>query len=247
MDIEELKKVGLSPTEAKLYLRLLKNGASDVKTLVESTGLYKTNTYEALERLCKKGIISKIVEEKKRVYHVQKPESFIEFIEKKKRELEEQSKIVKDLAKNIESMKKNANSAETAAVFRGISGVRQIYSEIINEKLDYLVFGSPKESDELIGDYYWQNLHLKQKEHHVKAKAIFHKSLRNWKEKIDSNILDLRFFDEKFESLTETTIYGSKVAFVIWSDIPWVIIIDNSHLADSYRQLFNMLWKIAKK
>ncbi|HLC54500.1 MAG TPA: helix-turn-helix domain-containing protein [Candidatus Nanoarchaeia archaeon] len=247
MNIEVLKKIGLSHTEASLYLRLLKNGASDVKTLVESTGFYKANTYDALERLCEKGLISKIVEGGKRIYQIQKPESFIEFIEKKKHELEEQSKIAKELAKNVENMKKIITNVETASVFRGISGVKQIYSEIINEKLDYFVFGSPKESDELIGDYYWQNLHLKQREHQIKAKAIFHKSLRNWKDKIDPNIISLRFFDEKFEPLTETTIYGSKVAFVIWLDIPVVTIINNSHLAESYGQVFNMLWKIAKK
>ena len=247
MNIEVLKKIGLSHTEASLYLRLLKNGASDVKTLVESTGFYKANTYDALERLCEKGLISKIVEGGKRIYQIQKPESFIEFIEKKKHELEEQSKIAKELAKNVENMKKIITNVETASVFRGISGVKQIYSEIINEKLDYFVFGSPKESDELIGDYYWQNLNLKQREHQIKAKAIFHKSLRNWKDKIDPNIISLRFFDEKFEPLTETTIYGSKVAFVIWLDIPVVTIINNSHLAESYGQVFNMLWKIAKK
>ena len=247
MNIEVLKKIGLSHTEASLYLRLLKNGASDVKTLVESTGFYKANTYDALERLCEKGLISKIVEGGKRIYQIQKPESFIEFIEKKKHELEEQSKIAKELAKNVENMKKIITNVETASVFRGISGVKQIYSEIINEKLDYFVFGSPKESDELIGDYYWQNLHLKKREHQIKAKAIFHKSLRNWKDRIDPNIISLRFFDEKFEPLTETTIYGSKVAFVIWLDIPVVTIINNSHLAESYGQVFNMLWKIAKK
>ena len=53
-------------------------------------------------------------------------------------------------------------------VFRGIAGVKQIYSEIINKQLDYLVFGSPKESEIIIPDYYWQNLHLKQKEKNLK-------------------------------------------------------------------------------
>ena len=88
MNSDELRKLGLSQAEAELYIALLKLGASDVQKLVEETGFYKANTYDALERLCEKGIISKIIEGKKRIYQLQPPESLIEFVQKKKRELE---------------------------------------------------------------------------------------------------------------------------------------------------------------
>lgn len=246
MNIDELKKIGLSQSEAALYLLLFKTGACDVKTLIEQSGFYKANTYDALERLCEKGIVSKIVENGKRIYQIQKPETFLELIKKKKLELEEQENIAKELAKSVENMKKKSASSETAIVFRGLAGIKQIYSEIVDSKLDYLVFGSPKESDTLIGDYYWENLHLKQKEYHVKAKMIFHKSLKTWKTKVPKDIIELKFLDEKFEPLTETTIYGTKVAFVIWTDVPVVTIINNENIANSYRQVFGLLWKIAK-
>jgi len=246
MDIEDLKKLGLSKSEATLYLSLLKLGASDIQPLIEETGFYKANIYQSLERLCEKGIISKIIEKGKRVYQIQKPGSIIEFIKKKKDELNEQEKLAKELVKNIEN-KKSSYVQETAMVFRGISGVKQIYSEIIEKELDYFVFGSPKESEIIIPDYYWQNLHLKQKEKRIKAKMIFHKSLKKWKNQIPKKIADLRFFNEKFEPLTETTIYGTKVAFVVWTDNPVVTIINNEHLAESYKQVFNLLWKTAER
>jgi sugar-specific transcriptional regulator TrmB len=245
MEINDLKKIGLSKAESVLYLSLLKLGASEVQPLIEETGFYKANIYEALERLCEKGIVSKVIEKGKRVYQIQKPDSLIDFIKQKKSELDEQEKIANELIKEVEKKKGNYTQ-ETAMVFRGLAGVRQIYSDIISNKLDYLVFGSPKESEELIGDFYWQNLHLKQKEHKIKAKMIFNKSLRNWKKTSPKEIIDLRFFDEEFEPLTETTIYGTKVAFVVWTDNPVVTIINNSHLADSYRQIFNLLWKMSK-
>jgi len=247
MDSEDLRKIGLSQTEAKLYLALLKIGVSDVQGLIEETGFYKSNTYDALERLCEKGIISKIVEGKKRIYQLQKPEALIEYIEKKKEELGQQEILAKKLAKDVSFAKKQAHISETAMVLKGISGVKQIYSEIIEEKLDYLVFGSPMESETLIGDYYWTNLHLKQKERGIKAKMIFHKSLRNWAKAIPKNLIELRFFDEEFEPLTETTIYGTKVAFTVWAEKPIVTIINNEHVAKSYRQIFNILWKSGKK
>ncbi len=247
MNTEDLMKLGLSKTEAVLYLKLLQIGASDVHALIKETGFYKANVYDALERLCEKGIISKIIERNKRIYQLQNPESLVEFVQKKKSEIEQQEQIAKQLVKNVELVKKHIHSQETAMVFKGLSGVKQIYSEIIKEKLNYLVFGSPKESESLIGDYYWQNLHLKQKSLGIKAKMIFHKSLRHWKKTIPKDIVELRFFDEEFEPLTETTIYGNKVAFVVWTEKPVITIIDNEHLAKSYRQIFSFLWKSSKK
>ncbi len=247
MKLEDLKKIGLSHSEATLYLVLFRLGTSSVKTLIEETGFYKSNAYEALERLCEKGIVSKIIENGKRFYQIQKPETFLELINKKKYDLEKEEEIATKIIKDVENIKKQFNTTETASVFRGIAGVKQIYSEIINSKLDYLVFGSPKESETVIGDYYWQNLHLKQKEFKIKAKMIFHKSLRNWEKIMPKNVVELRFLDEEFEPLTETTVYGKKVAFVVWTDNPVVTIINNEHVANSYRQLFNLLWKNAKK
>ena len=247
MRIDDLEKIGLSKSEATLYLALLKLGSSEVKSLVEESGFYKSNVYDSLERLYEKGIISKVVQKNKRVYQIQKPDSLTDYIIKKKFDLEEQEKIARKLAKNISSMKKQNYFKETAIVLSGLSGVKQIYSEIIENKLDYLGFGSPKIASEIIGDYYWENLHLKQKEFGIRAKMIFHKSLRNWKKLIPNELIELRFFDEKFEPLTETTIYGSKVAFVIWTEKPIVTIINNEYIAKSYRQIFDLLWKQARR
>jgi sugar-specific transcriptional regulator TrmB len=247
MNTQELIKLGLSKSEATLYLTLLKIGRAGAQELADETGFYDANTYQALERLCDKGIISKIIEGRKRIYQVQKPEALVEFIGKKKDDLEAREKLAKELVIKVEKVKKEISSHETAVVYKGIAGVKQVYTEIIKEKLDYFVFGSPAESEDLIGDYYWQNLHLKQREKKIKAKMIFHKSLRHWKELVPKDIINLKFLDEKLEPLTETTIFGTKVAFTVWTEKPVVTIINNKHVADSYMQIFNILWKKSKK
>ncbi|MFH1917297.1 MAG: helix-turn-helix domain-containing protein [Nanoarchaeota archaeon] len=246
MKNQDLIKLGLSPTESTLYLALLRHVTSDVTTLVQETGIYKANAYQALERLCEKGIISKINDGKKRIYQLQPPRSLIEFVEKKSRDIELQKQIAKKLAEEAILSKKQIASFETAAVFRGYHGIKQIYAEIIEKKLNYLVFGSPSASEN-IGNYYWQNIHAKQKEHNIHAKMIFHTSLRNWKKLIPRNIIELRFMTSEFEPLTETTIYGDKVGFVVWTEQPVTTIIHNEHVAASYKQVFSILWQNAKK
>ena len=246
MNSEDLEKIGLSGTESKIYLALLKLGAADVKVLVKETGFYKANTYQALERLIDKGIISRVVDGGRRVFQIQNPQSLIEYIEKKKNEIEVQEKLAKKLSKQVKLSKKHMLVQENAVVMRGFSGVKQIYKEIVDKKLDYVVFGSPVESDD-IGKYYWQNLHTKQHEFKIKARMVFHKSLRYWKKLVKIPEIELRFMNAEFEPLTETTIYGNKVAIVVWTEKPVVTIIENQHVADSYRQVFEFLWKTAKK
>jgi len=217
---------------------------TDETDLIENSEKRIDDLKSMAERI-KKGIISKIIEGKKRIYQLQKPESLIEYIQKKKSELETQENIAKQLAKDVDLAKKHIHSPETAMVYIGIAGVKQIYSEIVEEKLDYLVFGSPKES-EMIGEYYWKNLHAKQKEYGIKAKMIFHKSLKNWKTEMPKKLVELKFLKETFEPLTETTIYGNKVAFVVWTEKPVITIISNEHVANSYRQVFDILWRQAE-
>ena len=170
----------------------------------------------------------------------------VEFIQKKKSEVDEQENIAKQLSKQFQLRRGHVVTPETAVVLRGLPGVKQVYSEIISEKLDYLAFGGSKESETIIGSHYWQNLHAKQKEHKITARMIFHRSLRGWVGLIPKDIVKLRFFDEEFEPLTETTVYGTKVAFVVWTENPIVTIINNGHVANSYRQIFELLWKSSK-
>lgn len=246
MNVSELQSLGLSMAESKLYLILVRLGASDVSTLIRETGFYKANTYAALERLCEKGIISKIVEGKKRIYHLQNPQALLDFVKRKKLDVDFQEELANKIFKEVSKSKQLISSSETATVFRGYAGVRQIYSEIIEKSLDYVVFGSPSASDN-IGQYYWQNLHAKQKEKGIKAKMIFNSSLKEWSKIIPKEIISLQFTDDTLEPLTETTIYGTKVAFVVWSEKPVVTIIDNEHVAKSYLQIFKQLWSLAKK
>ena len=246
MHSKDLMKLGLSKTESVLYLALLKLGASNVQNLIKETGFYKANTYQALERLIDKGIISKVVENNHRIYQIQNPQSLIEYVDKKRHEIQAQEKIAVELSKQVKLSKKHICTPETAIVMRGFAGVKQIYKEIIDKQLDYVVFGSPLESDE-IGEHYWQNLHLKQHDKGIKTKMIFHKSLRHWKKLITIPEIELRFLNEELEPLTETTIYGTKVALVVWVEKPIVTIIDNGHVANSYRQTFEMMWKLARK
>ncbi len=247
MNSSDLQALGLSAAESSLYLSLLRFGPSTVANLIKQTGMYKANIYQSLERLYQKGIVSHHIENAHKIFRIQSPDSLLDFIAQKEENIAKQKKLAEKLIVEVNCLKKLERSPESAEVFYGLAGVKKIYRDILERKLDCLVYGSPSESEFLIGDYYWKNLHQKQRDEGLKMKMIFHKSLRHWKNNLPKEVCDLRFFDDEFEPLTETTIYGDTIALTVWEETPIVTIIQNKHVATSYKQIFEMLWKQAKK
>ncbi len=247
MNLSDLTALGLSTVESSIFLALLRLGPSSVAELVKETKYYKANIYQALERLYQKGIVSYHSQENRKIFRIQKPDSLLDYISQKEKKLALQRQLAKKIIDEVSKLKKTDSSSESAEVFYGLAGVKKIYKDIIEQKLDCYVFGSPLESELIIGDYFWKNFHLKQKELGLKMKMIFHKSLRHWRNNISKDVVELRFLDEAFEPLTETTIYDDCVALVVWEENPVVTIIKNRHVAESYKQIFDLLWKQAKK
>jgi len=52
-----LKEIGLTETEIKVYTTLLSLGATSAGKIVEATGVYRKNLYDALNKLIDKGCL----------------------------------------------------------------------------------------------------------------------------------------------------------------------------------------------
>ena len=59
MDVRPtLERIGLSPNEVKIYLTLLRLGASKAGKIAKEAQVDRSATYDSLKRLLEKGIIS---------------------------------------------------------------------------------------------------------------------------------------------------------------------------------------------
>ncbi|MBI5227875.1 hypothetical protein HY988_04780 [Candidatus Micrarchaeota archaeon] len=63
----------------------------------------------------------------------------------------------------------------------------------------------------------------------------------------DNGVTTYRFLDTKQIEPSNTMIYADKVAFVIWGTPITSIIVQNKQFAQTYREHFEYLWRIAKK
>jgi sugar-specific transcriptional regulator TrmB len=139
---EELQKIGLSENESKVYLALLKAGLTNAGVIIKSTKLHRNIVYDNLDRLIDKGLVSFVIMKNIKHFEVTSSKELKEYVEKRKQQILEEEKIVRDILPQIDSMRLSRERKQDAAVFNGKRGLKTILEEITRSKSDLLVFGT---------------------------------------------------------------------------------------------------------
>ena len=241
MDKEVLLGLGLTNNEVEAYLSLLRLGSSTANDIAKQSGLHRQAIYDALERLLEKGFAGFVIKNNVKYFQAMHPSKIIDFLEDKKRSVElllpELSKITKE-------------GSETTRVesYKGRGALRVYFREAIKE------FKGKKEPPLVYG--------VEEKRFHEADKIAIEIYLRELR-KLGIKERVLVKEGEKYFVLGEQTIYreipgrffsslpmcvcGNKLFIQIWGDPIYVIIIENSQLAEAYKRQFMALWKIAKQ
>jgi len=242
MDTDILQDLGLTPTEIKVYMTLLEIGSSSAGKILEKSKLPNSTIHRDLNSLIEKGIVSFILEGKRKIYQATEPERFFDFIEDKKRKFEE---ILPELKKK---QKANVNE-ESASVYKGVKGIKEVYDIMINSSgKEYNTFGGGPITEKIMGLTWWLNLHKRRVENKLPSRQIFDESVREGGKEIAKNKLtNIKYLDKDFAQFQETIIVGDSVAIAVFSDNPYAFLVKDKNVAESYKKYFELLWKIAEK
>ena len=241
MDTDILEDLGLTFTEIKIYLALLELGSASAGTILEKSKLPNSTMHRDLNSLIEKGLVDYILEGKRKIYQATNPEHFLNFIEDKKKRFEE---ILPELKEKQRIVKEK----ESASVYKGIRGIKEVYSIMINAKgKEYNTFGGGPITAEIMGFTWWLNLHKRRVANKLPSRQVFDESVRWGGKEIKKNSLTrIRYVDKEFAQFQETVIVGDYVAIVVFSENPYAFLIKDKNVADGYRKHFELLWKIAK-
>ncbi|MEK6887843.1 MAG: helix-turn-helix domain-containing protein, partial [Candidatus Aenigmatarchaeota archaeon] len=127
---EKLEKVGLSKAEAKLYISLTKLGSSSTGSIIKETGLRKSTVYECLNRLLEKGVVSYIVKNNIKFFEATDPDRLVDFIDDRKRELEENKSDIKKILPQLKSLRNPLKPHAEAHVFLGVEGFKTMRRDV---------------------------------------------------------------------------------------------------------------------
>jgi len=230
-----LKHSGLSKTESKVYLALLKSGSVKAGVVSVESELDRTTTYACLKSLGQKGLVTYVVIGKIKWWQVSNPKNLETYLKDK---LDSVQSILPDL----ENLYYKRKLKENVRLFKGNKGVKAVLEDIISESNENCVFGSEGQLEERL-PFYAKRYIAQLERSGIKVRTLVRKD----RVMGPSEYREARSIDVKGESPVVTNVYGNKIAIIVWSDIPEVIMIENEAAANSYREYFNFMWKNANK
>jgi len=243
---EQLMKLGFNKNEAKVYLSLIRFGKADAGQLIKDTKFHKNIVYDNLEKLIDKGLVSFIIEEGRRVFQIASSDSLIQLFEDKEKALLKRRQIAEEISKEIEKTIKKIPEKQEAGIYRGIKGIKSFYNESLKGK-DYVVFGAPQESIDIMGELFWTNYNTKRIDNRINVRMIFNPSIKRYGDTIKNKFTEVRYFERDFEPATETHVQGDKIGIIVWAEEPVLFLIQDKRVASSYLSFFEKMWKLAKK
>lgn len=240
---EILHELGLSEAEAKIYLALLETGSTLVGPIIKKTGLHRGTTYQVLQRLKEKGLVSSIIKGKKQYFEPASPNRLMDVLKEREEKLES---IIPILTNKLEASKEK----QEVTVYYGVKGIRSVMDKMIEELKqngEYYDFGVSGLFREMMGAY-WNVWQKKKRKYKIKAKVIFTEELKKKNPELLKNYFGLaRFHPKKYSSIMDTMIYKDTVLLLIWTAKPPIaVVIKNKDNAESYKNQFKFLWKFAK-
>lgn len=237
---QELKEFGLTDKEIKVYLACLKLGTALVQEIAKKAGTYRTYTYEILKSLKEKGLVSYVIKNGKQYFEVAQPEKLINILKEK------ESKIIKVLP-DLKEIYQSSIEKPKVELYEGKEGLKTILDDIIRTKKEILVYGSTEKQLKIL-QFYFPNYIIRRIKTKIHTRVITEKS--PWTiEKLKTEKKELREskFIPNIEFPTVTYIYGNKVAILSLEKEIIGLIIENKAISDTQKQIFELLWKIAKK
>jgi predicted transcriptional regulator len=245
MDMKNLRKVGFSEGEIKIYSTLLYLGISSVNKIHEMTGIERRNIYDILNKLIKKGLVTYVYENKKRLFRVSHPNKIIGYLEEKEHKLKE---IKKDLKRDLPSFIDEFNSRRSkinAEIYRGNEGVKAIWEEMLNYKNIYWI-GSGRYIPKLLPDFFgsWNK-------RRIKLKSEWFNLIRyEMRYKIKPMKFEhIKFLPKEFSgNPIVICIFGNKIVNFLYGVELFAFVIESKEIAENYKRYHKYLWdNVAKR
>jgi sugar-specific transcriptional regulator TrmB len=234
----ELKELGLTNNEIKVYLTLLENGILNPTHLAQKTGMHRSYIYDTLERLLDRGIINTILVNNKKHYQPVDPKALREIFELKLKQIDS---ILPQLSGLFKATKEETRIELHKGKNVYLTLIKDLLANMKENDTIYLL-GVDENILETVEPIYLKQYFRIAKEKNITEKAIIAKGAK----RLEDPIVEYRELDHGFFDETTIEIHQNKVFFFVWSKPYYLIIIEDKNVANTFRKQFELLWTIAK-
>lgn len=232
--------MGLSHSEATVYLTILRGGRLNLATLSDNSGINRTTLYAYLNTLLKKSYIKETIIGKRTYYIAENPQSVLNKYRLSGNELESN---LKELMTVFSSVKQTP----AITMYQEKEGLQDLYRDIV-EKADYIksIFSPDRyyavfsaKDDTFVEDV---------KKKGIPGYALIEQSesaakRRRYKE---GGGYFYRFLDKGYSPAVNMIVFEGHVALISFESL-FGVLITNDLIAKYHEDLFDKEWKRASK
>ncbi|MBW3003009.1 helix-turn-helix domain-containing protein [Candidatus Woesearchaeota archaeon] len=250
MDLKDLRKIGLTDGEIRVYNALLELGESTRTVLAKRSGISPSKIYDVANRLLEKGIVSSVKKNGVLHFSAVDPKRLKDFIHKKELEIKKEKDIVDEILPQLLLKYKKTEESADVEVLYGWEGMKTAFNEIattlgrgdVNHVLGASMGQMPKQADIFFLQYY-----RKVEKAGYAVKIIFNENVRGNVKRTGyfskSKRHEVRYLHQ--DTFTEINVYKDNVLMIMLLKQPIVVRIRSKEAADSFRKFFGTLWKQA--
>ncbi len=247
--LQTLLNIGFNDKEAHVYLTVLELSEALPSAISRRSGIKRSTTYLILDQLQKRGLISHIKRSGHLFYQACNPNSLIENQRKKYDEIRKSINDLEQALPELLTLHKDLSSTPQMSVFKGKEGLIQIMEDTLTVKDKMLLCWSNVELCvyDLLRDYYPTYISKKISGGvYLKGVFAYDKMAVRFKKRGVEELREVYLIPkDKYLIENEINIYDDKVAIIAPQDQVGVII-QNAHIANTQRSIFNLAFEYAK-
>ncbi len=241
--IEKLESVGLTQTEARIYLFLLERKEAKAGQLCAALGLRTSHIYGILEQLLGKGVVSYKMVNNVKIFYPADPSNLLAMFKEKEERLAQEKE---DLAGFVEQLKRIEIARPRQMDFKyfeGTQGVRSMFMEFIAswEAGSTVRVCSAPLAYERWNAFLLEFFHKPRGRRRVALRIMLPKSLRrHGEERTRFPLTEVKYTDAEFPS--EFGVAGDYVYLLSEGEKPYAILIRDANFAQTQLKVFEQLW-----
>ncbi len=235
--IKILTDIGLNEKQARVYLAILQLNDPKVAEIAKSSKVHRVTVYDILKNLQNMGLVSVLKKNKENIYRALDPKELV---------LKQEQKLL-GLRSNLVELQTLQYSVPSDMVryFEGKENLTLILNDILTSKSDILCF---LQADELINSFFEESINFMRKRQKQKLglkilcqtqKAYTHLQKLPYPESRKVKLVKADAF------ASSLYIYDNKIAMIDYSSLRYGIIIENPHMTQTQRSVFELIWKSA--
>src|SRR3989338_219235 len=237
-----IMEAGLSLNEARIYETLVKTGNSSANTLSSKTNISRSNVYDAIARLCKRGLATELFIKKRKYYAPSHPRRLFELLEEKKERI---NSVISGLTKQYEGNK----TTEQAYVHHGIEAYKNYMFDILEKKAPYYCIGGKGMWFDPRLKYFRLQYDRQRGNTQIPYHHIFDEEMKKQTRlplKFPKN--KFKFLPKKYCSKLTIEFFGDEVVIYTGEDFgklkdePTVFVIKSKEIAEGFKKIYEFFW-----